>query len=150
MVTIQEETAVKMRSLLASLTVFYQKTHVYHWDLVGRSFNQLHAFFEELYNEAVKNTDAVAERLRQANIRTNLSLTEAVRLSGVEDNVSAESDEEMVTDLIRSLAILTALQTEIFMEANDANDYVTADLMTQLTKQADFNSWFLTSWKENR
>ena len=142
MVTIQEETAVKMRSLLASLTVFYQKTHVYHWDLVGRSFNQLHAFFEELYNEAVKNTDA--------NIRTNLSLTEAVRLSGVEDDVSAESDEEMVTDLIRSLAILTALQTEIFMEANDANDYVTADLMTQLTKQADFNSWFLTSWKENR
>lgn len=146
MAKINNETISKLRQLLASWTVLYQKTHVFHWDLVGPNFNELHKFFESLYGDCVTNSDAVAERLRQIGERTGLSLTRAVSDSVVEDNNDAVDARSMVSQLIAALAQITVLQTEIFNESDEQGDYVTADLMTQLSKWTEFNSWFLSSW----
>lgn len=147
MAKINQETVSKMRQLLSSWTVFYQKAHTFHWDLVGNNFNELHKYFETLYNESVEHTDSVAERLRQIGEKTALSLAVALGNSVVEDDNSASTAREMVASLVTGLAQLTALQSDIFIEANSQNDYVTADLMTQLSKWTEFNSWFLTSWQ---
>lgn len=145
MAKVNQETVTKLRQLLGSWTVFYQKAHTFHWDLVGENFNSLHKFFEDLYKQSVEQTDSIAERLRQIGERTAITLTSAAADSVVSDDNSAETSRAMVAALIEGLARLTVLQTEIYNEADEQGDYVTADLMTQLSKWNEFNSWFLSS-----
>ena len=63
----------------------------------------------------------------------------------VQDKNDADSTNAIAQDLLLGLAQLTSLQNDIFNEADSQNDYVTADLMTQLSKWAECNSWFLSS-----
>ena len=130
---------------MASWTVFYQKAHTYHWDLTGENFLSFHKHLETLYNESVEHTDSIAERLRQIGERTALTLNGASSDSVVQDENGANTANAIAQDLITGIAQLTALQTEIYNEADEQGDYVTADLMTQLSKWCEFNSWFLAS-----
>ena len=59
------------------------------------------------------------------------------------DHPSAYNNHDALA--IDAIAQLTSLQTEIYNEADEQGDYVTADLMTQLGKWCEFNSWFLVS-----
>ena len=59
------------------------------------------------------------------------------------DHPSAYNNHDALA--IAAIAQLTSLQTEIYNEADEQVDYVTADLMTQLSKWCEFNSWFLVS-----
>ena len=145
MAKINSETVSKLRRLLASWTVFYQKAHTYHWDLTGENFLSFHKHLETLYNESVEHTDSIAERLRQIGERTALTLNGASSDSVVQDENGANTANAIAQDLITGIAQLTALQTEIYNEADEQGDYVTADLMTQLSKWCEFNSWFLAS-----
>lgn len=152
MAKINSETVSKLKRLLSSWTVFYQKTHTFHWDLTGENFLSLHKHLEKLYDESVDHTDAIAERLRQIGEKTALTLNGASADSVVQDSNDADTIEEVLSDLITGIAQLTSVQTEIYNESDEQGDYVTADLMTQLSKWCEFNSWFLTSisGEENR
>lgn len=152
MAKINSETVSKLKRLLSSWTVFYQKTHTFHWDLTGENFLSLHKHLEKLYDESVDHTDAIAERLRQIGEKTALTLNGASADSVVQDSNDADTIEEVLSDLITGIAQLTSVQTEIYNESDEQGDYVTADLMTQLSKWCEFNSWFLASisGEENR
>lgn len=145
MAKINEKTAAKMMRLLSSWTVFYQKAHTYHWDLTGENFLSLHKYLETLYEESVKHTDEIAERLRQTGMKTSLTLNGASSDSVVKDENVASTPRGIVQDLLVALVQITALQTEIYNDAEEQKDYVTLDLMTQLSKWCDFSSWFLSS-----
>ena len=56
----------------------------------------------------------------------------------------------MIEATLISLIQLTNLQNEIYSDANEQNDYVTADLMTQLSKWNELKSWFLTAWTQDK
>lgn len=146
MTKMKQSTIQKLRVLLASWTSVRQKTHVFHWNVTGNNFNELHKYFEELYDEAVANMDSCAERLRQLGVYIEMSLDDAANLSVVDNKISPKKDDEMVSDLVRTYAQLVSLQNEIYVESNGVNDYVTADLMTQLSKSSEMRSWFLSSW----
>ena len=152
MAKINSETVSKLKRLLSSWTVFYQKTHTFHWDLTGENFLSLHKHLEKLYDESVDHTDAIAERLRQIGEKTALTLNGASADSVVQDSNDADTIEEVLSDLITGIAQLTSVQTEIYNESDEQGDYVTADLMTQISKWCEFNSWFLASisGEENR
>ena len=145
MAKINSETLNKLRRLLSSWAVFYQKAHTFHWDVTGENFLGFHKHLKELYEESVEHCDEIAERLRQIGERTELTLNGASSDSVVQDNNSLSTVNEISQDLITGIAQLTSLQTEIYNEADEQGDYVTADLMTQLSKWCEFNSWFLAS-----
>lgn len=145
MAKLTQQTVNKLRQLLSSWTVFYQKVHTFHWDLTGENFLSFHKHLEQLYEDSVKHTDEIAERLRQIGEKTNLTLAGASGDSVVQDENNADTVVTIVADLITAIAQLSSLQTDIYNEADEQGDYVTSDLMVQLTKWADFNSWFLSS-----
>ena len=145
MARLSNETITKLRNLLSSWTVFYQKVHTYHWDLTGNEFLSFHKHLETLYEECVQHTDEIAERLRQLGVKTALTLAGASSDSVVQDSNNADTANSVAQDLIVGIVQLTSLQTEIYNEADEQDDYVTADLMTQLSKWCEFNSWFLAS-----
>lgn len=145
MATLNSETSVKLRRLLSSWVVFYQKTHTFHWDVVGETFLSFHEHLKKLYEDSVEHCDEIAERLRQIGEKTELTLAGASADSVVQDNNSQTSVNAIAQDLITGIVQLTALQTEIYNEAEEQGDYVTVDLMVQLSKWCEFNSWFLAS-----
>lgn len=77
-------------------------------------------------------------------LEKKLTLKNASENSVVTDSNDAETPTYVVQDLIVGITNLT-FQNEIYFEADEQGDYVTADLMTQLSKWCEFNSWFLAS-----
>lgn len=149
MANINKETTTKMRRLLSSWMVFKQKTHTFHWDLVGNGFHELHRFFKDLYTHADKNVDEIAERIRQVGEKLGMSLSQASENSAVKDENAPGDTESFMRRTLEALSALTVLQNEIFVEADQQEDYVTMDLLTELTKWTEFQSWFISSWLEN-
>ena len=149
MANINKETTEKMRRVLSSWIVFKQKTHTFHWDLVGNGFHELHKFFKDLYEGSDKHVDEIAERIRQIGVRIGMNLSQASENSVVEDENSPSDAESAMRRTLESLSALTVLQNELFVEADQQNDYVTMDLLTELTKWTEFQSWFISAWLEN-
>lgn len=145
MAKLNSETLGKLRRLLSSWAVFYQKAHTFHWDVTGENFLDFHKHLKQLYEDSVEHCDEIAERLRQIGEKTELTLAGASADSVVQDNNSQTSVNDIAQDLITGIVQLTALQTEIYNEAEEQGDYVTVDLMVQLSKWCEFNSWFLAS-----
>lgn len=143
---LNNETIEKLRNLLASWTVFRQNSHVAHWDIMGQNFNSLHSYFEQLYTDALKNMDTLAERIRQMGLPVEMSLSDVVQRSVISDGVEGSEAKSLVSSLLANLAQMSGLQSEIFMEADEQGDYVTSDIMVQLGKYTEFSSWFLSSY----
>lgn len=148
MANINKETIATMRTLLSSWIVFKQKTHTFHWDLVGNGFHELHKFFKDLYEGADKHVDEIAERMRQLGVRIGMTLEQASKESVVADDNSPSDSEGAMRRTLEALSQLTVLQNKIFVEADQQNDYVTMDLLTELSKWTEFQSWFTSSWME--
>lgn len=49
--------AEKLNLLLANYSLFYQNVRGYHWNIKGEKFFELHAKFEELYNDLLIKID---------------------------------------------------------------------------------------------
>ena len=149
MANINKETTAKLRRLLCSWMVFKQKTHTFHWDLVGSSFHELHKFFKDLYEGSDKHVDEIAERIRQLGEKLGMTLSEASENSVVMDENKPSDSESAMRRTLEALSSLTVLQNEIFVEADQQEDYVTQDLLTELSKWTEFQSWFISAWLDN-
>ena len=57
------EIANTLNELLASFQTYYQNLRGIHWNIKGKRFFELHAKFEELYNDANIKVDEIAERV---------------------------------------------------------------------------------------
>ena len=65
----QRETLAKaVTAVLADTSALYFKTHVYHWNVTGPRFHDLHNLFEVQYNELWAATDVIAERIRALDV----------------------------------------------------------------------------------
>ena len=53
-----------LKQLLASNFAYYLKAHMFHWNVEGPDFAQLHEFFSEIYQDAYGATDQMAEYIR--------------------------------------------------------------------------------------
>ena len=57
------ELTKELNELLANYSIFYQNVRGYHWNIKGEKFFELHAKFEELYNDLFVKIDEIAERI---------------------------------------------------------------------------------------
>ena len=55
--------ASSLNDLLANFQVYYQNLRGIHWNIKGKDFFNLHAKFEELYDDANMKVDEIAERI---------------------------------------------------------------------------------------
>lgn len=53
----------KLNTLLANYQIFYMNARGFHWNIKGDKFFELHAKFEELYNDSLVKIDEIAERI---------------------------------------------------------------------------------------
>ena len=133
-----------LAAILGQTFGLYVQTHAYHWNVEGPEFRQLHAVFEEQYNNLWAALDEIAERIRCLGAPAPASLAELVSLSGTAP-APAQSADTMVDALIAAHAALAdALRTAI-TTAQEAGDEVSAGLLTDRLAWHEKELWMMKS-----
>jgi starvation-inducible DNA-binding protein len=129
---------------LADSLDLYSQTKQAHWNVKGKDFYQLHLLFDEHAEHVEEWIDTIAERV------TALGGTAmgTARMSAANSRLP-----EYPTDITDGMAHVEALverwgnyattAREAIDVADEHNDQDTADLFTDISRQADMDLWFL-------
>lgn len=131
--------------LLADSYTLYLKTHNFHWNVTGPMFQTLHTMFEQQYTELAMAVDEVAERIRALGHPAPGSYAAFAKLSAVQEAEGVPAAEDMVRELVIAHETVAKTARSIFGAAEDGNDEVTADLLTQRMAVHEKTAWMLRS-----
>ena len=93
------ELSEALKKALADTFAFYLKAHNFHWNVEGPNFNDYHAFFGVLYNDAWGAVDLIAEHIRTLDSYVPGSFSRYADLARVTDEVNSPSAASMMTKL---------------------------------------------------
>lgn len=128
---------------IANCGVLYVKLHRYHWFVKGKQFYTLHAKFEELYEEAAKTMDELAERVLAIRGKPIATMKEMLELATVKEGVGDESADQMVQSIVKDFQTMVGDLRRAVHQAEDAGDYTTVDLLTDIQTSLEKHIWML-------
>jgi len=132
----------------ASLFVLFQKTWVYHWDVVGPDFHQFHTVFGEQYDSMFEEIDTLTEHMRYLGMKPVSTLTRIVEVSGIGEAASSINANGMITELLDSNKKLIEMLTAISEEADNQKQYATSNLVQGFMETHGKFVWMLRSFLE--
>lgn len=144
----RKEIAQALSRVLADTYTLYLKTHNFHWNVTGPQFNSLHTLFETQYTELAAAVDEIAERIRALDVRAPGSYREFAELGSIEEAEGTEKASDMVKKLSDDQGKVVASAKSALEIAADANDDVSADLMTQRMAIHEKTGWMLRAMLE--
>ena len=89
-----------MGAALADTFMFYLEAHIFHWNVTGPRFSQLHGLFGEIYEDAFEAVDGIAERIRALNVLTPMTAKALMEPAKVLVDASLTDADEMVARLL--------------------------------------------------
>jgi starvation-inducible DNA-binding protein len=144
------ETLFKLLSdAQASLFVLFHKTWVYHWNVVGKDFQQLHTLFGGQYETMFEEIDRLSEHMRYLNVKPLSSLKRVLEVSEIKEANSSVDAEEMILDLLNSNQDFCESLSKISEEAEEKKSYATANLVQDLMESHGKFVWMLRSFSTN-
>lgn len=149
----------------ANLFVLFHKTWVFHWNVVGPDFQQLHTLFGGQYETMFEEIDRISEHMRYMNVRPIGTLTRMVEVATVGEgsNISQMDEmgqkqiipgkpitksDEMIKRLMVDNITLIELLTELSEEAEAQRQYATANLAQDIMESHGKFVWMLRSFIE--
>ncbi len=137
-----------LSTLLADEYVLYTKVRNYHWNVVGMQFNDLHKFFQSLYEELNEYVDDVAERIRTLGGNTVATLKEFLDLTRLKEHPGEYPDAKtMISNLLNDYeTIIRNLRDDIVAVEEQYKDLGTADFLTELMEKHEKTAWMLRSF----
>ena len=141
------ETLFKLLSdTQSSLFILFHKTWVYHWNVIGSDFHQLHTMFGDQYETMFGEIDRISEHMRYLGMRPLSSLARMIEVSGISEASSGISANEMVAQLMNDNKALIEMLKEISKEAESQNSMATANLVQDLMETHGKFEWMLRSY----
>jgi starvation-inducible DNA-binding protein len=132
----------------ASLFVLFQKTWIYHWNVVGSDFQQLHTLFGGQYETMFEEIDTLTEHMRFLTMKPVSTLTRVVEVSEIKEAQSSIDADGMVSDLLDSNKKLIEMLTTISEEADSQKQYATSNLVQSIMETHGKFVWMLRSFTE--
>ncbi|WP_026955810.1 Dps family protein [Algoriphagus vanfongensis] len=136
----------KLNGLLANYQVYYQNLRNFHWNVSGPNFFELHAKFEELYNEANVSVDELAERILTLGGRPLSSYQEYIETATIQEAKKVDEPVKMVETIRSNMTTLLELERETLEAAGDSNDEGTASLMSDYITAKEKVVWMLSAY----
>lgn len=137
--------ATELNNLLASYQVFYTNVRGYHWNIKGVSFFELHAKFEEIYDDLVVKVDEIAERILTLGHVPHNGFSQYLQSSLIKEDLGAQSAQHCLTGTLEGFKILLKQQREILNLANEADDEGTASQMSDYIKEQEKQVWMFSA-----
>lgn len=140
------KTVEQLNILLADYHLYYQKLRNYHWNIVGQSFFYLHEKFEEMYDDAMRKIDEIAERILTLRYEPTSNFSDYLKLSNLKESNSDKSDKEMVKELLGDHSKILSQMSNVVETADKAGDEGTIDLIGAYIRELEKTSWMLDAW----
>jgi len=141
-----EELADKLNELLANYSTFYQNVRGYHWNIKGEKFFELHAKFEELYNDLFLKIDELAERILTLGFSPNYKFSEYMKTSQIKESTQSKDGLKAVEDILNSFKTIILLQREILSLAQETEDEGTLALMSDYIREQEKSVWMYSAF----
>ncbi|WP_339740434.1 Dps family protein [uncultured Maricaulis sp.] len=132
-------------AVLADTYALYFKTHVYHWNVTGPRFHDLHLLFEQQYNELWLATDDIAERVRALDFKAPASYAAMAAAAAVNSEGKAQKADVMIADLLRGHEAVVATIRKALELAAEHGDDATADVLSPRLTAHEKYAWMLRS-----
>ena len=143
------ETLYKLLSdTQASLFVLFQKTWVYHWNVVGPNFKEFHDLFGTHYEAMFEQVDRLTEHMRYLNIKPVPTLTRITEVSHITETNSGLDTMGMVRDLLEGHQKIVELLTQVSEEAESKKSKGTINLVDDLNEEHGKFIWMLRSFTQ--
>lgn len=145
----ESENIVKqLNTLLANFQVYYQNLRGVHWNIRGKRFFDLHVKFEELYNNAQLNIDAIAERVLTIGGVPLHTFEDYIAENRVTVGKNVSNDEKAINLIVDSLTELLKIERVIWADANEIQDEGTASMMSDFISDQEKTIWMMNAWLE--
>ena len=131
------------RQLADTTDLFTQLKHA-HWNVKGPEFYQLHKLYDELAACTLEWSDEIAERIAILGGYAKGTLRMAAGATRLpEFPPDCVKDIDTVRELVASYANYCSTTREAITQTDELGDPTTADLLTEVSHDADKNLWFL-------
>lgn len=141
-----EKITRSLNKLLANYVIHYQKLRNYHWNVKGSDFFDLHEQFESQYNEALKNIDDIAERIRIFGETPVSVLKDYLDIAEIKETGTALSSELMIRELLSDYRILQQYMFATVQVASGESDSGTEEMVKVFINQIEKHHWMLSAF----
>jgi starvation-inducible DNA-binding protein len=154
-----------LSDIQANLFILFHKTWIFHWNVIGSDFQQLHTLFGEQYEAMFGEIDRLTEHMRYLNVRPVGTLSRIVEVSTIgEGSNTSQIDEfgqkqiipgkpviksdDMVKRLLADNLIFLELLTSASEVAGEQRSYATENILQDLMESHGKFVWMLRSITE--
>ena len=135
-----------LQQLLADFQVHYTNLRGFHWEIKGRGFFVLHEKFESMYDDAAAKIDEIAERIMTLGGTPENKFSEYLKVARVQEVSGVSRSSEAVENVLTTYKHFIAEERKLIDLANEANDAVTADMLTGYLKEQEKLVWMLVAF----
>ena len=139
--------ADSLKTLLATEYAFVIKAQLFHWNVEGPDFAQLHEFFGDIYQEVYDNAiDQTAEFVRILDDYTPCSFERFAELSIIQGQTKIPRARLMIEELYANNQQLIDLLNETFAVAESENQQGIMDFLAARIDAHGKHGWMLRSF----
>lgn len=138
--------AEELNILLANYQVFYINTRGFHWNITGQEFFELHAKFEEIYNDALIKVDEIAERIRTLGHTPLHTFTDYLKAASIKEAKGIKDGKKGLALVVSAYQALLEKEREILSLSQEAGDEATLALMSDYMRQQEKQVWMYSAY----
>ncbi|MBY6187967.1 DNA starvation/stationary phase protection protein [Marinobacter hydrocarbonoclasticus] len=142
-----EALAEQLNHLLANYQVLYMNVRGFHWNVQGANFFELHAKFEEIYDQLLLKVDEIAERILTLGHQPLHGFSDYLRLSRIEEVKAVRDGHVAIEHILAAYTQLLREQRKILAQASELGDEGTVSLMSDYLSQQEKESWMLAAYQ---
>ena len=136
----------KLNVLLANYQVFYINARGFHWNITGEKFFELHAKFEELYNDLLLKVDEVAERILTLGFTPVHSFSYYLQIANIKEAINISNGKEAVQNIVQAFQSLLEVERDLLSLSSEANDEGTNALMSDYIREQEKLIWMYSAY----
>ena len=141
-----------LKTLLATEYAFVIKAQMFHWNVEGPDFAQLHEFFGDLYQEVYDNSiDRTAEFIRVLGEYTPGSFDRFSELTQIPGQTKVPRARLMIEELLQDNQRMVELLNQCFAAAESENQQGIANFIAERVDAHGKHGWMMRSFlKDDR
>lgn len=139
-----------LKTLLATEYAFSIKAQLFHWNVEGSDFAQLHDFFGNLYEEVYSSVDPTAEYIRAMDDYTPGSFERFAELSVIKGQTKIPRARLMIEELLANNNQLLELLNKCFAIAEQENQQGIANFIAERIDAQQKHGWMLRSFLKDQ
>ncbi|MFI3245623.1 MAG: Dps family protein [Ferrimonas sp.] len=145
-----EQLAAELNKLLANYQILYMNVRGFHWNVRGADFFQMHAKFEEIYNDLILKVDELAERVLTLGHDPLHAFSDYLSISEIREVKGLSNGEAAFEQILAAYQLLLQKQRTIISQAADLGDEGTVSLLSDYVSQQEKEVWMYAAQQGRR